>query len=58
MIRPALERGAIVVCDRFVDSTLAYQGYGGGAAARRRCAHLTPSRRAVFVPTRTVLIDV
>jgi len=29
-IRPALERGAAVVCDRFVDSTLAYQGGGHG----------------------------
>lgn len=27
-IKPALERGAIIVCDRFIDSTLAYQGYG------------------------------
>lgn len=27
-IRPALESGAIVICDRFSDSTLAYQGYG------------------------------
>lgn len=30
-ILPALARGAIVVCDRFADSTLAYQGYGQGA---------------------------
>jgi len=30
LIRPALERGAWVVCDRFVDSTRAYQGGGGG----------------------------
>jgi dTMP kinase len=29
-IRPALEHGAAVVCDRFVDSTLAYQGGGHG----------------------------
>ncbi len=30
LIRPALARGAIVVCDRFTDSTTAYQGYGMG----------------------------
>lgn len=30
VIQPALERGMIVVCDRFSDSTMAYQGYGRG----------------------------
>ena len=30
-IRPALDAGTWVVCDRFYDSTLAYQGYGQGA---------------------------
>jgi dTMP kinase len=29
-VRPALAKGEIVVCDRFMDSTRAYQGYAGG----------------------------
>jgi len=31
IIIPALKAGKVVLCDRFTDSTLAYQGYGGGA---------------------------
>jgi len=30
VIKPALARGAVVICDRFYDSTMAYQGYGMG----------------------------
>lgn len=28
LIQPALVRGALVICDRYIDSTIAYQGYG------------------------------
>ena len=30
VLKPQLERGAIILCDRFSDSTVAYQGYGRG----------------------------
>ena len=29
-IKPAIEKGEFVICDRFTDSTIAYQGYGRG----------------------------
>jgi dTMP kinase len=30
VIKPAIEKGRIVICDRFLDSTIVYQGFGGG----------------------------
>ncbi len=54
-IRPALEAGMWVLCDRFYDSTMAYQGYGLGAD-RDMIAALT---RLVGVhPDLTVVLDV
>lgn len=32
-VLPALEKGTLVLCDRFVDSSIAYQGYGRGIGA-------------------------
>jgi dTMP kinase len=56
VIAPALVRGAIVVCDRFADSTLAYQGYGSGVPldALRTLAEVATGG---LVPHRTVLLD-
>ena len=56
VIRPSLEAGAIVICDRFSDSTLAYQGYGRGLdlGSIRQADHLATSGLA---PHLTVLLD-
>jgi dTMP kinase len=54
-VRPALQAGMWVVCDRFYDSTMAYQGYGLGAS-RDMIAALT---RLVGVhPDLTIVLDV
>jgi dTMP kinase len=63
VIRPALERGAVVVCDRFLDSTLAYQGYGRDRGGRDLAEAMTAIREANALstaglgPERTYLID-
>lgn len=55
-IRPALERGAWVLCDRFHDSSIAYQGAAGGLGVERvRAIHAAGNRG--FLPDRTLLLD-
>lgn len=54
-ILPALAEGTIVVCDRFADSTMAYQGYGLGAD-RALIAGLT--KLLPIQPTLTLLLHV
>lgn len=56
-IAPALERGEWVVCDRFVDSTMAYQGYGGGVPL----AALAELHRLIagdLMPDLTFILDI
>jgi dTMP kinase len=56
LIRPALTRGVWLVCDRFADSTLAYQGYGRGL----NLADLAALHRFAlggFKPDLTLLLD-
>jgi dTMP kinase len=56
LIRPALEEGAIVLCDRFADSTLAYQGYARGLD-RRLLARLSLVASQGISPDLTFLFD-
>jgi dTMP kinase len=56
VIRPALERGEVVVCDRFADSTLAYQGAGRGLD-RHELASVISFATAGLQPDMTMLLD-
>jgi len=56
LIAPSLAQGIWVVSDRFADSTLAYQGYGGGVALED-LAKLHRLALGSFVPDLTVILD-
>jgi len=57
VIRPALERGATVVCDRYVDSSVAYQGVGRGLGLEEVLA-LNLAVVGGLLPDRTVLVEI
>jgi dTMP kinase len=57
VIRPALARGAWVICDRFTDATYAYQG-GGRGVAEERIAALENWVQGQLRPDLTLFLDV
>jgi dTMP kinase len=57
VIRPALERGATVVCDRYVDSSVAYQG-GGRELGLDTVLELNLLAVGGLVPDTTFLVEV
>ena len=57
VIRPALEAGQWVLCDRFTDATYAYQG-GGRGLQRQRIAGLETFTQGDLRPDYTLLLDV
>jgi dTMP kinase len=56
VIEPALQQGQVVVCDRFADSTLAYQGYGRGLSINKLEAVISFAT-AGLKPDMTILLD-
>ncbi|MUN35664.1 dTMP kinase [Actinomadura litoris] len=57
VIRPAMERGSIVVSDRYVDSSLAYQGYGREQPVED-IARVNDWATGGLIPDLTVLLEV
>ena len=56
IIKPALERAAVVICDRFTDSSIAYQHYGRGIE-KSIIEDLNTIATAGRIPDRTILLD-
>lgn len=57
LIRPALERGATVICDRYIDSSVAYQGIARGLGLER-VLELNVAVVDGLMPDRTILLEI
>lgn len=57
LVRPALERGAVVITDRYIDSSVAYQGAGRDLSPTE-IARISRWATGGLVPNLTVLLDV
>lgn len=56
-IKPALDKGFVVLCDRFQEATFAYQGFGRGFSLPL-VQHLNDVAAGAVVPTRTYIFDI
>lgn len=56
--RPALAEGAVVLCDRYADSSVAYQGYGRAVLPVEEVDELNRIATGALVPDLTLLLDV
>ena len=57
VIKPALDSGKVVVCDRYIDSTIAYQGYGRGVDLDRINIANSMATGGLF-PDLTIFLDI
>jgi len=58
IIRPQLDAGGVVICDRFGDSTLAYQGYGYNQFDLEQLRRIISFATGGLIPDLTLLFDV
>ena len=56
-IKPAIEKGEFVICDRFTDSTIAYQGYGRGLDIKQ-LEEINYIATAGLTPDITFILDI
>ena len=56
-IKPSIEKGEFVICDRFTDSTIAYQGYGRGLDIKK-LEEINHIATAGLMPDITFILDI